>query len=139
MNEKVVYTGGTFDLFHAGHVAFLKKCSELGSVVVAVNTDEFVLEFKKKKPICSLSERIAVLRSCKYVNSVVVNIGSKDSKLSISCVSPDLIVVGSDWAPPKDYLSQMSITKEWLDLMKIELVFLDYTPGVSSTIIRNRL
>jgi glycerol-3-phosphate cytidylyltransferase-like family protein len=27
LNKPIVYSGGTFDLFHAGHVAFLKRCS----------------------------------------------------------------------------------------------------------------
>jgi len=30
-----IYTGGTFDLFHAGHVEFLKKCAQFCSVTVS--------------------------------------------------------------------------------------------------------
>jgi cytidyltransferase-like protein len=49
-----VYTGGTFDLFHAGHVKFLKRCQEIagiaGGVTVSLNTDEFIYEYKKVKP-----------------------------------------------------------------------------------------
>ena len=37
-----VYTGGTFDLFHRGHLEFLKSISQIGDVVVSLNTDEFV-------------------------------------------------------------------------------------------------
>ena len=47
----IVYTGGTFDLFHSGHVNLLKKCKEVaginGKVIVSLNTDEFI---KKAKP-----------------------------------------------------------------------------------------
>ena len=46
-----VYTGGTFDLLHAGHVKFLRRCAEFGRVVVALNTDEFVEQYKGRKPI----------------------------------------------------------------------------------------
>ena len=49
---KIVYTGGTFDLFHAGHVNFLKQCKKIGDqVVVALNTDEFIFDYKGKSPI----------------------------------------------------------------------------------------
>jgi len=49
----VVYTGGTFDLFHAGHSRFLARCAQLGDVVVSLNTDEFIEEYKGKPPIIS--------------------------------------------------------------------------------------
>ena len=64
----VVYTGGTFDLFHAGHAAFLRRCSELGKVVVSLNTDEFIEAYKGKSPVLSYKDRLAVLASCRYVD-----------------------------------------------------------------------
>ena len=45
-----VYTGGTFDLFHSGHVQFLRRCADLGRVVVSLNTDEFVKSYKPYPP-----------------------------------------------------------------------------------------
>ena len=51
----IVYTGGTFDLFHSGHVNLLKRCKEIagpdGIVVASLNTDDFIWQFKNKKPI----------------------------------------------------------------------------------------
>jgi D-beta-D-heptose 7-phosphate kinase/D-beta-D-heptose 1-phosphate adenosyltransferase len=36
----VVFTNGCFDLFHAGHVDFLRRCRELGDrLIVGVNSD----------------------------------------------------------------------------------------------------
>jgi len=49
----LIYTGGTFDLFHAGHVEFLRRCSDLGRVLVSLNTDEFIEEYKGKPPVIS--------------------------------------------------------------------------------------
>jgi glycerol-3-phosphate cytidylyltransferase len=138
----IVYTGGTFDLFHSGHVNLLKRCREVagaeGKVVVALNTDDFIFQFKNKKPICSEQERLDVLLSCRYVDEVVMNVGGQDSRISIEMVGPNYIVVGSDWAK-RDYYSQMSFTQEWLDERGVGLVYVPYTQTISSTKIRGRM
>jgi glycerol-3-phosphate cytidylyltransferase len=134
----LVYTGGTFDLFHAGHVRFLGKCAELGSVVVGLNTDEFIEEYKGKPPVVSYADRREVLLSCKYVDRVVPNLGGSDSKPAIEVVNPDWVIIGSDWAR-KDYYKQMCFTQDWLDARGIGLAYLPYTRGISSTIIKERM
>ena len=133
-----VYTGGTFDLFHAGHVNFLSKCAQLGPVIVSLNTDEFIKEFKGQKPVMSYVERRIVLESCRYVSEVVCNDGGEDSKIAIERVKPAIIIIGSDWLK-KDYLSQMSLTVEWLEDKNISLCYVPYTGGISSTDIKKRL
>lgn len=138
----IVYTGGTFDLFHSGHVNFLKSCKLLsglgGEVVVSLNTDEFIEQYKGKAPVYSYEQRRDILKACRYVDRVVPNEGGADSKISISKVKPDLVVVGSDWAV-KDYYKQMQFTQEWLDQNKIILAFVPYTEGVSSTLIKTKI
>ena len=138
----VVYTGGTFDLFHSGHVNLLKRCKEIagpdGLVVASLNTDDFIWQFKNKKPICSEDERAEVLLSCRYVDRVVMNVGGADSRIAIDQVKPNYIVVGSDWAE-KDYYSQMSFDQKWLDERGIGLVYVPYTKTISSSAIRTRM
>ena len=138
----VVYTGGTFDLFHAGHVNFLKRCKEiageLGSVVVSLNTDEFIKEYKGKPPIVSFSDRMAVLKACQYVDQVIANSGGADSKPTILQVRPNIVAIGTDWAK-KDYYKQMQFTQDWLDEKDISLIYIPYTKGISSTEIKTRL
>lgn len=138
----IVYTGGTFDLFHSGHVNLLKRCKEIagpeGIVVASLNTDDFIWQFKNKKPICSEDERAEVLLSCRYVDRVVMNVGGADSRIAIDQVQPNYIVVGSDWAE-KDYYSQMSFDQKWLDERGIGLVYVPYTKTISSSAIRSRM
>lgn len=138
----IVYTGGTFDLFHSGHVNFLKRCREVagegGVVVVSLNLDDFVYKFKNKYPVCTYEEREAVLLATKYVDVVVPNISGADSKPSIEKIKPDYIIVGSDWAR-KDYYAQMQFTQDWLDDRGIGLIYIPYTKEVSSTNIRGRM
>lgn len=137
-----VFTGGTFDLFHAGHVKFLKRCQEVagiaGVVTVSLNTDEFIYEYKKVKPILSYEERFEVLSACKFVNFVIPNIGGADSKPTIEECKPDVIAIGSDWAR-KDYYKQMQFDQDWLDERQISLIYVPYTKGISSTLIKQKL
>ncbi len=137
-----IYTGGTFDLFHAGHVNFLKRCHEIagiaGQVIVSLNTDSFIKEYKTKPPICNDQERYDVVSACKYVNQVIWNSGGTDSKPAILSVQPDIIAIGSDWAL-KDYYQQMNFEQSWLDELNISLIYIPYTHGISSTDIKTRL
>jgi len=138
-----VYTGGTFDLFHSGHVNFLKRCQQIagvnGQVVVALNTDEFIYEYKKKKPVLTYDQRKDVLESCRYVSQVVPNVGGSDSKKTIEMIElVDVIAIGSDWAR-KDYYAQMKFDQDWLDDKNISLIYIPYTKGISSTFIKGNL
>ena len=136
---KILYTGGTFDLFHAGHVKFLKRCSELADrVIVSLNRDSFIKEYKGFSPLIDYENRLCVLKSCRYVDNVVENIGDFDSKPAILSVKPDIIAVGDDWKH-KDYCKQMMFSKEWLKSNGITLIYIPYTKGISSTSIRNNL
>lgn len=134
-----LYTGGTFDLFHAGHVKFLQRCSEIADeVVVSLNTDEFIKAYKKKAPVMTYEERLGTLAGCRYVDRVVPNVGGVDSKVAIDRVRPDIVAIGSDWAR-KDYYTQMMFDQDWLDERNISLIYIPYTDGISSTDIKNRL
>jgi len=125
-------------LFHSGHTAFLKRCAELGTVTVALNTDEFIEAYKGKPPVISYAERAAVLLGCRWVDAVVPNVGGLDSRISIALVEPDLIVIGSDWAR-RDYYKQMMFDQDWLDDRGIGLCYIPYTKGISSTEIKKRM
>lgn len=137
-----VYTGGTFDLFHAGHVNFLKQCKKIagehGEVIVSLNPDEFIEEFKGRPPVYSYEERRQLLLACRYVDRVIRNYGGSDSKPVIKDVMPEYIVIGSDWAK-KDYYKQMNFTQEWLDTHNITLIYVPYTEGVSTTTLKERI
>ena len=147
-----VYTGGTFDLFHEGHLELLEACRRMagdGKVIVAVNTDEFIERFKHRKPVQSFRERKLMLEACKYVDAVIPNIGEEDSTITIDgwrnnfkefgiVNEIDIVAIGSDWAG-RDYYGQMGFTKEWLDERNIVLVYVDRRTGQSTTNLKNTL
>jgi len=138
---RIVYTGGTFDLLHAGHVDFLRICQTVagpgGSVMVGLNRDSFVARYKGKSPVCSYQERMDVLMACQYVDDVIENSGDEDSKPAITSVTPDFILIGEDWAN-RDYYKQMGFTPKWLDEHGITLLYVPRVRRLSSTEIKDR-
>lgn len=132
-----VYTGGTFDAPHLGHYNFIRQCAVLGDVTIALNTDEFIEQFKGKPPLFTYEERKKLLLLLPFVLRVIPNFGGQDSKPVIEMVNPDIIAIASDWAK-KDYYAQMSFTQKWLDERGILLVYLPYTEIISTSEIRRR-
>lgn len=134
----ILYTGGTFDLFHYGHANFLKQCYNITpNVVVSLNTDEFVSRYKAP-PILRFEERKQSLEQCKYVSRVIANIGDEDSKIAIKMINPNIIAIGDDWIN-KDYYSQMGFNEKWLNIENIKLIYLPYTRFISTTDIKQRI
>jgi glycerol-3-phosphate cytidylyltransferase len=138
-----VYTGGTFDLFHIGHVRLLLRCRGLagpdGKVIVSLNTDAFVQQYKGRPPVIPYEQRREVLEACRYVDQVVANVGGADSKPALQAAWPiDYIVVGSDWKH-RDYLAQLDVTPEWLGERGIQVIYVPYTDTISSSWIRQAI
>jgi glycerol-3-phosphate cytidylyltransferase len=128
---------GTFDLFHPGHVLFLEAAREQGtSLIVAVNTDEFAARYKRP-PIMTLGERMTVVAACWCVDRVIVNTGCEDAKPAIIESGADVIVHGDDWTGGS-YLDQLSVTPEWLADHKVQVVYVPYTQGISTSEVRDR-
>ena len=136
-----VYTGGTFDLFHRGHVNLLGRCRHIAKadlVIVSLNEDAFIEAYKGRPPVLPYDDRQAVLMACRFVDVVIPNTGGADSRPAIEIAKPDAIVIGDDWKD-RDYHAQLGVTPSWLEQRGIEIIYVPYTPGISSTQIRARL
>lgn len=139
---KTILTVGTFDLLHYGHLALFKRCLQLvapekGRLVVGLNTDEFVQQYKNQLPAMNYVQRYRALQCCVGIDYVARN-DSACLRPLLHEVQPDILAVGSDWAA-KDYYAQIGVSQEELDQKDIQLVYLPYTAGISSTELRTRL
>lgn len=67
-----VFTSGSFDLFHIGHLNILEKSAALGDeLIVGVSTDELIEKYKGMKPIIPFEQRFRIVSSIKCVSKVV--------------------------------------------------------------------
>lgn len=97
--KRIVFTNGCFDVFHAGHSAYLKDAAKLGEIlIVAINSDVSMLKLGKApgRPINPLSERIEVISSLRCVDYVVAFDDMNVIEL-INAVKPDVFAKGSDY------------------------------------------
>lgn len=132
------YIGGTFDLFHYGHVKLLKAAKEaFGYVVVGLNRDEFVERFKRR-PIMTMHERWNALDGCRWVDEVIVNVGDEDSRPAILTAKADFVVHGDDWRG-EALMKQMGLTVDWLENHNVKMFYLPYTKTISSSEIIERI
>ncbi len=131
---KLGYTTGVFDMFHIGHLNILKRAKEQCEyLIVGVSTDEVVEAYKHKQPIIPFEERAAIVNAIKYVDKVVPQI-SMDKMTAYHELHFDALFHGSDWKGSDMY---NTIIKEFLSI-GVDVVFLPYTDGISSTSIREK-
>lgn len=121
------YTAGAFDLFHVGHLRFLKRASELcDRLIVGVSTSESMKHFKGIKPIISFEQRIEIIRSLPFVYKATPNDTTDHEKVRNE-IGFDVFIIGNDW-----------MNKLPDDIM-CPVIYLPYTTGISSGIIKNRI
>jgi glycerol-3-phosphate cytidylyltransferase len=129
LKRPVVYTAGTFDLFHRGHLRVIENARALGeTLIVAVSTDELVENYKKRRTVVPFEERMEIVRAIKGVDLVVPQ-HSQDKFAAWERIRFDVWVVGDDWFGTEKYENyRRKLTEQGVDC-----VFLPYTAGVSST------
>jgi glycerol-3-phosphate cytidylyltransferase len=93
----IVYTVGTFDLLHVGHLALLQYCRSLGDVVaVGVASDEVVNSYKPNVPVIPLDERMEMLRALRCVD-IVRPYHELEYVSGCRELNADIFVIGEDW------------------------------------------
>ena len=123
---KIVYTTGAFDPFHFGHLNIIRKAKEIGDyLIVGVSTDELIEKAKNRKPFMPLNQRMEIISEMKCVDMVIPQI-DKNKQNIVDKYKIDAIVVGSDW-------------KGKYPKTSCEIIYIEYTKEISSTIIRKKL
>ena len=121
---KRIFVNGTFDIVHRGHLELLECAYNLGTVLVAIDTDRRVQELKgTSRPINNQNDRAYLLRSLKFTSGVVTFDTDQELIDTIKSYQPDIMIKGSD------YRNKPIIGAEYCR----EIKFYDIVNGYSTT------
>ena len=127
----LVYTVGTFDLLHVGHLALLEYCYTLGDVAVGVASDDVVNSYKPNVPIILLAQRMEMLKALRCV-SIVRPYYSLEYVSACKELNPDIFIVGEDWGRGKHNID----VETYLKSKGKKIIKVSYNPLISSTKIK---
>lgn len=124
----VVYTGGTFDMFHSNHLKMIEYAKGLGgTLIVGVSTDELVASYKAA-PVVPFEERIAIIKALKYPDIVIPQRSLEHTEL-VKKLNVDVFVVGDDWVGKYDYLKELGV----------DVFYFPRGEGVSTTSLKKQI
>ncbi|HIP02354.1 MAG TPA: cytidylyltransferase [Campylobacterales bacterium] len=131
----IVYTVGTFDLLHVGHLALLEYCKTLGDTFVAgVASDEVVNSYKPNVPVIPLKQRLEMLKALRCVDDAQAY---HELEYVSACkeLDVDIFVIGEDWG---DKPHNVAVEK-YLQSKGKKIVQVSYNPQTSSTKIKQNV
>jgi rfaE bifunctional protein nucleotidyltransferase chain/domain len=128
----VVYTVGTFDLLHVGHLALLEYCRTLGdTVAVGVASDGVVSSYKPRVPVIPLEQRMEMLKALRCVD-IVRPYHELEYVSACKELNPDIFVIGEDWGDKPHNID----VENYLKSGGKKIIQVSYNPKTSSTKIK---
>jgi len=127
-NKIIVYTSGTFDMFHSNHLKMINYARGLGDVlIVGVSTDELVSSYKAH-PIIPFNERLEIVAALKSPD-IVIPQHTLDHTEIVKKLHIDAFVVGDDWYGKYDYLEELGV----------KVFYFPYGNGISSSSLKKTI
>jgi cytidyltransferase-like protein len=128
-----VYVDMVADLFHYGHIEFLRQARELGDfLIVGVHSDATAAAYKRE-PILTMDERIRVVEACRYVDEVVADAPLIIDEPWIRKHRIDLVAHGDDMDEPT--MRSFYALSEALGILRV----VRYTRSISTSEIIRRI
>ena len=125
---KKVITYGTFDMLHYGHINLLRRARALGAyLIVALSSDSFNA-IKNKQSFFHYEHRRQMLEAIRYVDLIIPENDWEQKREDIIKHNVNIFVMGNDWEGKFDFLKDIC-----------EVVYLERTPEISTTRIKNHL
>lgn len=123
-----IYIDGVFDLFHPGHISYLKKVKEISikenkKLLVGLISDTDCVSYKRK-PIFSHNERFTLLSACRLPDKVIKDVPLIITKEFIEDNNIDIVIHADDNNQKKFFEIPIN-----MGIMK----YIPYTNGISTT------
>jgi cytidyltransferase-like protein len=129
---KVGYTQGVYDMFHIGHLNLLNNARDLCEhLIVGVNSDELVTQYKHKLPVIPEEERRLIVANIKAVDACEI-VDTLDKVENYKRFHYDAVFIGDDWKGN----ARWTQTEKDLAPYGVDVVYLPHTKGVCSTDLR---
>ena len=131
----VIYTVGTWDLLHVGHLALLEYCKTLGGdVAVGVASDDVVNLYKPNIPVIPLNQRIEMLAALRCID-IVRPYHELEYVSACKELNVDTFVIGEDWGSNPHNLE----VESYLKATGKQIIQVRYNPQTSSSGIKQRI
>ena len=132
---RIGFTQGTFDTFHIGHLNLIRNAkNQCERLIVGVNTDDLVRQYKNKTPIINEQERLQLVKELRSVDDAIL-CDSLDKIDVCNQLKFDVIFIGDDWKGSERW----NQTEEELQPLGAKVVYLKHTDGISSTKVRESM
>lgn len=132
--KRVGFICGFFDIIHKGHIDILKFAKEhCDYLIVAVGTDEFMLQRKNHPSVLSFEQRVAIMKSIKYVDEVVPE-ENLDKVAAYKKYHFDVMFAGDDHINELVYVESEKVLKQ----LGADTIYIPRHYPTSSTKLRKR-
>lgn len=119
-------------MFHIGHLNLIMNAkAHCDRLIVGVNSDALVKEYKRKTPVINQYERLEIIKALKYVDDAYIaetldkSVAHKKDKFSV-------IFIGDDWKGNQRWKA----TEDEMQKEDVAVVYLKHTDGISSSILK---
>ena len=97
VDYKEIVVAGGFDPIHAGHIDHIRKAKALGSWLTVITHPDEIIKLKKGYCLVPLKDRLAILKSMRWVDSVFISIDDDGTVAkTLEIIKPHIFAKGGD-------------------------------------------
>jgi cytidyltransferase-like protein len=130
-----LYTDMCADLFHSGHVNYLRQCCTVADnvhLIVGIHSDA-TIESYKRASVCTMEERIGVVEACRFVDAVLPHAPLRVTEEFMDQNDIDFVVHGTE-TPELERQAMYDIP-----IGRGMYIEVPRTPGISTTELIDRI